>query len=41
MTSFTVVRALLERLGLSWHPVCQDAAFADGAGRPLNHHLLA
>jgi hypothetical protein len=35
MTSFTAVRALLERLGLSWHPVCQDAAFADGGGQPL------
>jgi hypothetical protein len=35
MTSFTAVRALLERLGLSWHPVCQDAAFAQGDGRPL------
>jgi predicted NAD/FAD-binding protein/CRP-like cAMP-binding protein len=35
MTSFTAVRALLERLGLSWHPVCQDAAFAGGDGRPL------
>jgi hypothetical protein len=35
VTSFTAVRALLERLGLSSHPVCQDAAFADEAGRPL------
>ncbi len=45
--SFSTVRGILHRLGLKWHPICQDAAVSTSLGEPVwssiagHLHLIA